>query len=53
MKETEAKPALRISHIFIGRKPVGNRVSYLVDPQGRALPAQWPMAWACMPRYCA
>lgn len=35
MKETEAKPALRISHIVYGRQPSGNRVFYLVDPKGQ------------------
>jgi hypothetical protein len=35
MKETEAKPALRISHIVYGRQPSKNKVLYLVDPQGR------------------
>lgn len=35
MKETEAKPALRISHIVYGRQASGNRVVYLVDPMGR------------------
>jgi hypothetical protein len=34
MKETEAKPALRISHIVYGRQASGNRVLYLVDPKG-------------------
>ena len=42
MKETEAKPALRISHIVYGRQASGNRVFYLVDPKGagdeRAVP---------------
>lgn len=35
MKETEAKPALRISHIVYGRLASGNRVFYLVDPKGQ------------------
>jgi hypothetical protein len=35
MKETEAKPALRISHIVYGRQASGNRVLYLVDPKGQ------------------
>lgn len=35
MKETEAKPALRISHIVYGRQASGNRVQYLVDPKGQ------------------
>ena len=35
MKETEAKPALRISHIVHGRELVKNRVYYLVDPKGQ------------------
>ena len=35
MKETEAKPALRISHIVYGRQASGNRVFYLVDPKGQ------------------
>lgn len=30
-----SKPALRISHIVYGREHKGNRVTYLVDPQGR------------------
>ena len=34
MKETEPKPALRISHIVHGRQLVGNRVYYRVDPKG-------------------
>ncbi len=42
MKETEAKPALRISHIVYGRQPSKNKVLYLVDPKGqgeeRAIP---------------
>lgn len=42
MKETEVKPALRISHIVHGRLFVKNRVYYLVDPKGhgdlRAVP---------------
>lgn len=42
MKETEAKPALRISHIVYGRQLVKNRVYYLVDQKGggdlRAVP---------------
>ncbi len=36
MKETEAKPALRISHTVHGRQLVGNRVYYRVDPKGVA-----------------
>jgi hypothetical protein len=43
-KETEAKPALRISHIVYGRESDGTRVTYLVDPKGagdkRAIPEQ-------------
>ncbi len=35
MKEIEAKPALRISHIVYGRQASGNRVLYLVDPKGQ------------------
>ncbi len=35
MNETEAKPALRISHIVYGRQASGNRVLYLVDPKGQ------------------
>ena len=35
MKETEAKPALRISHTVRGRQLVKNRVYYLVDPKGQ------------------
>jgi hypothetical protein len=35
MKETSAKPALRISHIVHGRIHVGNRVHYLIDPKGK------------------
>jgi hypothetical protein len=35
MKETEAKPALRISHIVYGRQASGNRVLYLLDPKGQ------------------
>ncbi len=35
MKEIEAKPALRISHIVYGRINEGRRVTYLVDPRGR------------------
>ena len=35
MKETSAKPALRISHIVHGRMHVGNRVHYLIDPNGK------------------
>ena len=35
MKETSAKPALRISHIVHGRMHVGNRVKYLIDPKGK------------------
>lgn len=35
MKETEAKPALRISHIVYGRQPSKNKVLYLVDPKGQ------------------
>lgn len=35
MKEIEAKPALRISHIVYGRQTSGNRVVYLVDPKGQ------------------
>ena len=35
MKETSAKPALRISHIVHGRMNVGNRVHYLIDPKGK------------------
>lgn len=42
LKETEAKPALRISHIVYGREHAGNRVTYLIDPKGlgkkRAVP---------------
>lgn len=42
MKEDEAKPSLRISHIAYGRELRGNRVYYLVDPKGhgtqRAVP---------------
>ncbi len=42
MKEVDAKPALRISHIVYGRQHTGNRVTYLVDPKGegnlRAVP---------------
>ena len=34
MKEADPKPALRISHIVHGRKLVGNRVYYQVDPKG-------------------
>lgn len=34
MKETEAKPALRISHIVYRRQASGKRVTYLVDPKG-------------------
>lgn len=34
MKETEAKPALRISHFVYGRQASGKRVYYLVDPKG-------------------
>lgn len=34
MRETESKPALRISHIVHGRRRVGNRVYYRVDPKG-------------------
>ena len=34
MKETDSKPALGISHIVHGRKLVGNRVYYQVDPKG-------------------
>lgn len=34
MKETDPKPALRISHIVHGRQLVGNRVYYRVDPKG-------------------
>jgi hypothetical protein len=34
MRETESKPALRISHIVHGRQRVGNRVYYRVDPKG-------------------
>lgn len=34
MKETDPKPALRISHIVYGRQLVGNRVYYRVDPKG-------------------
>ena len=35
MKETSAKPALRISHIVYGRMAVKNRVHYLIDPKGK------------------
>lgn len=35
MKETVAKPALRISHTVHGRQLVGNRLYYLVDPKGQ------------------
>jgi hypothetical protein len=35
MKETSAKPALRISHIVHGRMAVKNRVHYLIDPKGK------------------
>ena len=35
MKETEAKPSLRISHIVYGRQPSKNKVLYLVDPKGQ------------------
>ena len=35
MKETLAKPALRISHIVYGRMAVKNRVHYLIDPKGK------------------
>ena len=35
MKETQAKPALRISQIVYGRQASGNRVLYLVDPKGQ------------------
>ena len=35
MKETEARPSLRISHIVHGRQLVKNRVYYLVDPRGQ------------------
>ncbi len=34
MKETEAYPSLRISHIVHGRQQNGHRVTYLVDPKG-------------------
>ena len=34
MRETEAKPSLRISHVVYGRESRGNRVFYLVDPKG-------------------
>lgn len=44
MKETEAKPSLRISHIVYGRASVNGRVTYLVDQHGsgeeRAIPEQ-------------
>lgn len=39
MKETEAKPALRISHIVYWRRSEGRRVTYLVDPRGEATSA--------------
>lgn len=34
MKESDPKPALRISHIVHGRQLVRNRVYYRVDPKG-------------------
>lgn len=44
MQESESKPALRISHIVHGRRNVGRRVTYLVDPHGdgdeRAIPEE-------------
>jgi hypothetical protein len=42
MRDDEAKPSLRISHMAHGRQSQGNRVYYLVDPHGlgtlRAVP---------------
>jgi hypothetical protein len=44
MKESEAKPSLRISHIVYGRQHENGRVKYLVDPCGageeRAIPEE-------------
>ena len=44
MKESDAKPSLRISHIVYGRKHENGRVKYLVDPRGageeRAIPEE-------------
>ena len=34
MKESDAKPSLRISHIVYGRRHENGRVKYLVDPGG-------------------
>ena len=44
MRETDAKPSLRISHIVYGRENAGGRVTYLIHPKGlgeeRAIPEQ-------------
>lgn len=34
MKDLNIKPSLRISHIVYGRKNIGGRVEYLLDPKG-------------------
>jgi len=36
MKDSNSKPSLRISHIVYGRSSSGNRVTYLLDPNGIA-----------------
>ncbi len=47
MKETDAKPSLRISHIVYGRTFENGRVKYLVDSTALVTSAQYPKKWYC------